>query len=152
LLNIHNVSIVRQIEVHTPEPLVLGPSPLEVEIAIVTFKNCNPPGSDQVPTELIQAVGETVWSEIHKLVNSIWNNEELPDQRKKSIIVSIYKIAIKVSVQIIVGYHYQLHTKFYPISFPQGNNKTHTQTHICIYTHTHTYVSTYHLANGFFFH
>jgi hypothetical protein len=31
LLNVHNVSNVRQIEVHTSEPLVLGPSRLEVE-------------------------------------------------------------------------------------------------------------------------
>jgi hypothetical protein len=33
-LNEHNVSEVRQIEVHTAEPLVPGPSRLEVEIAI----------------------------------------------------------------------------------------------------------------------
>jgi hypothetical protein len=30
-------------------------------------------------------------SEIHKLVNSIWNKEELPEQWKESIIVPIYK-------------------------------------------------------------
>jgi hypothetical protein len=34
LLNVHNVSDVKQIEVHTAEPLVPGPSRLEVEIAI----------------------------------------------------------------------------------------------------------------------
>jgi hypothetical protein len=33
LLNVHNVSDVRQIEVYTAEPLVPGPSRLEVEIA-----------------------------------------------------------------------------------------------------------------------
>jgi hypothetical protein len=32
-LNVHNVSDVRQMEVHTAEPLVLGPSCHEVEIA-----------------------------------------------------------------------------------------------------------------------
>jgi hypothetical protein len=31
LLNVHNVSDVRQIELHTAEPLVPGPSCLEVE-------------------------------------------------------------------------------------------------------------------------
>jgi hypothetical protein len=36
LLNVHNVSDVRQIEVHTAEPLVPGPS-LEVEIAIANI-------------------------------------------------------------------------------------------------------------------
>jgi hypothetical protein len=34
LLNVHNVSDVRHIEVHTAEPLVPGPSHLEAEIAI----------------------------------------------------------------------------------------------------------------------
>jgi hypothetical protein len=38
LLNVHNVSDVRQIEVHTAEPLVSGPSHLEVEIAIAKLK------------------------------------------------------------------------------------------------------------------
>jgi hypothetical protein len=36
LLNVHNVSEVRQIEVHTAEPLVPGPSRLEAETAIVS--------------------------------------------------------------------------------------------------------------------
>jgi hypothetical protein len=49
------------------------------------------PGSDQIPAELIQAGGEKLRSEIHKLINSIWINEELPDQWKKSIIAPIYK-------------------------------------------------------------
>jgi hypothetical protein len=33
-LNVHNVSDVRQIEMHTAEPLVYGPSHIEDEIAI----------------------------------------------------------------------------------------------------------------------
>jgi hypothetical protein len=28
---------------------------------------------------------------IHKLINSIWNKEELPDQRKESIIAPVHK-------------------------------------------------------------
>jgi hypothetical protein len=35
LLNVHNVGNVRQIEVHTAEPLVFSPSHLEAEIAII---------------------------------------------------------------------------------------------------------------------
>jgi hypothetical protein len=37
-------------------------------------------GRDQIPAELIQAGGETLRSGIHKLINSVWNKEELPDQ------------------------------------------------------------------------
>jgi cytochrome b len=71
--------------------------------------------------ELIQAGGETLLSEIHKLINSVWNKEELPDQWKESIIVPVHKRVIKLTVIIILGYHcYQLHTKFYRISSSQG--------------------------------
>jgi hypothetical protein len=56
LLNVHNVSDVRQIDVHMVEPLVPGPS-LEVEIAIAKLKKYKLPGSDQILAELIQAGG-----------------------------------------------------------------------------------------------
>jgi hypothetical protein len=48
LLNVHNVSDVRQIEVHMAEPLVPGPSRLEVETAIVKLKKYKSPGSHQI--------------------------------------------------------------------------------------------------------
>jgi hypothetical protein len=91
LLNVHNVSDVRQIEIRMAEPLAPGPSHLEVEIAIAKLKKYKSPGSDQIPAELIQAGGEILLSEIHKLSNSVWNKEELPDQWKESIIVPIHK-------------------------------------------------------------
>jgi hypothetical protein len=62
---------VRQIEVHTAEPLVPGPSRLAVEIAIAKLKKYKSPGSDQIPAELIQAVGETLLSTMHELINSV---------------------------------------------------------------------------------
>jgi hypothetical protein len=52
LLTGHNVSDVRQIEVHTSESLVLGPSLLEVEIAIANLRKYKSPGSDQMSAEL----------------------------------------------------------------------------------------------------
>jgi hypothetical protein len=86
-LNVHNVTDVRQIEIHTAETLVPGPSHLEVEISIAKLKKYKSPGSGQILAELIQAGGETLVSVIHKLITSIWNKEELPDQWKESIIV-----------------------------------------------------------------
>jgi hypothetical protein len=38
LLNVHRLSNVRQIEIHTAEPLTPDPSPYEVEIAIAKLK------------------------------------------------------------------------------------------------------------------
>jgi hypothetical protein len=49
------------------------------------------PGTDQIPAELIQAGGETLHSEIHKLIKLISNKEELPHQWKESIVVPIHK-------------------------------------------------------------
>jgi hypothetical protein len=94
-LNVHNVSDVRQIEIHTAEPPVPGPSYLEVQISIATLKNYKSPGSDQIPAELYQAGGETLVSVIHKIITSVGNKEELPDQPKESIIVPIHKTGDK---------------------------------------------------------
>jgi hypothetical protein len=70
-----------------PDPLVPDPSPFEVEIAIVKLKSYKSPGSDQIPAELIEAGGETLWSEMRKLMNSIYHK----DQWKESIIVPVLK-------------------------------------------------------------
>jgi hypothetical protein len=91
LLNLHNVSDVRQLEVHTAEPSVPGSSLLEAEIAIAKVKKYKLPGSDQILAELIQAGGEILLYAIHKLVNSVWNKEKLSDQWKRSIIVPVHK-------------------------------------------------------------
>jgi hypothetical protein len=57
----------------------------------VTLKRYRFPGTDQILVELIQGGGKTFSSEIHKVINSIWNKEELPQHWKECIIVSIYK-------------------------------------------------------------
>jgi hypothetical protein len=77
--------------VHTDEPLVPGPSRLEVEIAIAKLKKYKSPGSGQISAKLIQAGGKILLSVIHKLINSVWNQEKLPDQWKESIIVPVHK-------------------------------------------------------------
>jgi hypothetical protein len=59
-LNVHRVSDVRQIEMHTAEPLVPDHSIFEVEIAIAKLKRYKLPGSDEIPAELIQAGGEII--------------------------------------------------------------------------------------------
>jgi hypothetical protein len=70
----HNVSDVRQIEVQAAEPLVPGPSRFKVEIAFAKLKKY------QIPAELMQAGGETSLFQIHKLIHSVWNKKEMPDQ------------------------------------------------------------------------
>jgi hypothetical protein len=67
---VHNVSDIRQ-KVHTAEPLVPGPSRLEVDIITAKLKKYKSPGSDQIPTELIQAGGKTLLRQMHKLINPV---------------------------------------------------------------------------------
>jgi hypothetical protein len=91
LLNVHGDNDVRQTKIHAAEPLVPEPSASEVEIAIEKLKRYKLPGIDQIVAELIQGVGNTLCSEIHKLINCIWNKEELPEQWKESVVVPVYK-------------------------------------------------------------
>jgi hypothetical protein len=77
--------------VHTADSLVPELSSFGVEIAIRKLKRYILPGIDQIPTELIQAVGNTLCFEIHKCINSILNKEELSQQWKEYVIVPIYK-------------------------------------------------------------
>jgi hypothetical protein len=65
LLNVHGVSDVRQIEIHTADVLESDPGTSEVEIAVVNLKKYKSSGIDQIPAKLIQAGGETLQSEIH---------------------------------------------------------------------------------------
>jgi hypothetical protein len=44
------------------------------------------PGSDQILVKVSPAGGEPLLSEIHKLVNSVWNKEQLSHQWKASVI------------------------------------------------------------------
>jgi hypothetical protein len=100
-LNVHDVSDVRQIEIHTADPLVPGPGHLQVEIAIAQLKKHKSQGGDKILAELIEAGGETLVSAIHKLITSVWNKEQLPDLWKKS--VPIHKKSDKTDCNNIHG-------------------------------------------------
>ena len=99
LLNIYGVNDVRKTEIHTGEPLFSDPSAFEFELAIEKLKRYESPDIDQIPSELIKAGCRTIRSEVHKLICSIWNKEELPEEWKESAIVPIYR---KGDKQIVV--------------------------------------------------
>jgi hypothetical protein len=103
------------------ELVVPGPSHLEVEIAIAEMKKLKSPGSDNILAELIQAGGETLVS--------VTTNRLIPFGIRKNCLISgrsllLYQFTRRArnpTVIIIMGYHcYQLHTKFYQISFFHG--------------------------------
>jgi hypothetical protein len=82
-------------DIHAAEPLVPEPSLVEVEIAIGKLKSYKSPGTDQILAKLIKAGGETLCSDIQKLICCIWNKEELPQQWKESVIVPVHKKGYK---------------------------------------------------------
>jgi hypothetical protein len=55
------------------------------------LKSYKSPGTEQILAKLTKAWGETLCSEIHKFVCSIWNKEELPQQWKEAITVPVPK-------------------------------------------------------------
>jgi hypothetical protein len=114
ILNVHNVSDVRQMEVHTAEPLEPGASHLEVEIAIAKLKKCKSPGSDQIPAELIRGGSTNLL-----ILFGIWKNCLISG---RSLLLNQFtKRVTKLTVIIIMGYHhYQFHTKCCQIPFSQG--------------------------------
>ena len=120
LLNVHGVNDVRQTELHTAEPLVAEPIAVEVEMAIEKLKRHKSPHIDQIPAQLIKTGGRTVCCEIHKLINAIWNEEELPEDWQ-SLYLSIGRVIKRLTVVIIGAYHFhQLCTKFYPTCCSEG--------------------------------
>ena len=67
------------------------PNTFEIEMAIEKLRRHKSPGIDKIPAEFIKAGDRTTRSEIYKLINSLWNEEELSEEWKGSIIIPIYR-------------------------------------------------------------
>ena len=91
LLNVHVDNDVRQTKIQRAEPTVPDTCVFEVEMAIEKLKRYKSESIHQISAELIKAGSSTICSDIPKLINSIWNKEELPEQWKESVTVRIYK-------------------------------------------------------------
>jgi len=75
------------------------PEPSDDELAIQKIRRQKSPSNSQIPSELIKSGYRTTHFEIHKLVNSIWNKEELPEEWKELII-----ILNDISTQVFLGF------------------------------------------------
>jgi hypothetical protein len=75
---------------------------------------------NQILADQIQAGSEKLWSENHKHTNSICSKANCLISGMSLLLYQFTKMAIKLTLVIIVGYHcYQLHTTLYPIFFSQ---------------------------------
>ena len=110
LFNVHGENDVT----HTAEPLMPEQSVFDFEMAIEKLKRHKSPGTDQILAEMIKACSRTISTEIHTLINSVWNKEELLEKWKESIIVPIYKKNDRTDCSNYRACHFcQPHTQFY---------------------------------------
>jgi hypothetical protein len=80
-----------KIKMYSAEKLVPALSRLEVKIVTAKLKKYKLPGSVETLAELLQKGSETLRSEIHKLIHSIWNKEEIPDQEGVYYCITLQK-------------------------------------------------------------
>jgi hypothetical protein len=86
-------------------PLLPDSGPFEFKISLVKLGKYKSPGSDKISAQLIQAGGETLRSEMKKLINSVRNKEELSDSERRLLLYLFTRRAIKLTVVTVVGYH-----------------------------------------------
>jgi hypothetical protein len=101
VLNVHGVHNVREMDVHTAEPLIPEPSLVKVEIAIGNLRSCKSPGTDQILAKLIKTGGETFCSEIQKLIYSIWTRRNCHSCERNLLLYQFIKRVIRLVVIII---------------------------------------------------
>jgi hypothetical protein len=73
------VSDLKQMELHKAVPLYLTLVLLNLK-SLLWSENDDSPSNDQILVEMIQAVGKTLNSVIHKPINDICTMEDLPLQ------------------------------------------------------------------------
>ena len=66
-------------------------------MAIEELKIPKTPAADHITAELIESVGRKI-CEIRKLVSPLWNNEDLLEHWKASVIVLIYKKGVRTDI------------------------------------------------------
>jgi sporulation protein YlmC with PRC-barrel domain len=76
LLNVCRISEIMHMEIYTAEPS-MHELILEVKISVAKLTRYNSEGVDQIPAELIQAIGEILLSKIRKLIYCLSNGRSL---------------------------------------------------------------------------
>ena len=90
LLNVENAR--EQLgEVPTVEGPVQEISREEVKKATESMKKRNAAGCSRLPTDLIKHIGESGVDMMHEILKRVWEEEHMPEEWEKSVIVPIYK-------------------------------------------------------------
>lgn len=73
------------------EPYISSPSRSEINAAINKLKNNKAPGENHIVAELVKNSGEAVKNEMWKLINIIWEKQQIPEEWNTAIICPIFK-------------------------------------------------------------
>jgi hypothetical protein len=69
------INDIRKTEMHTAEPLIHEYSFYEIETAAELLVSYKFTGIDHIPGEMVQARGNTLRSDLHRLINFLCNKE-----------------------------------------------------------------------------
>src|SRR6218665_370268 len=89
-----NVDLAIEIEKNAPPPNEDGELEIlheEVEAAVKRLKRHKSPGTDGITDEMIQAEGEQIVDELHRICKQVWKEGRIPEEWAKSIIITIPK-------------------------------------------------------------
>ena len=88
---INDEAIARLPQVTINTELDAPPSYEEVNKAIKQMTSGKAPGPDAIPAEVYKTGGETIRNQLTSLFQSMWNEEQLPQEFRDATIVHIYK-------------------------------------------------------------
>ena len=86
--------VVQELEEITPPTSEEDPQDIlfsEIQAAIHSLKKNKSPGSDGITAEMLQAGGEQLARQMHKLCNKVWQEGTIPEEWGKSLLVPIPK-------------------------------------------------------------
>jgi len=85
----------------TDVPLNINTGPIsrgEIRTALTQLKNAKAPGVDNNPPEALKGAGPCTVEALHRILNFVWEKEEIPDDRKRGLLVKLAKKATLVCV------------------------------------------------------
>ena len=69
--------------------LNINPGPIsrgEIRTALAQLKNAKAPGMDNIPPEALKEGGPCILEALHKILNFVWEKEEIPDYWKRGLL------------------------------------------------------------------
>lgn len=90
---------VENVQYQTAKPMISDITLEDVKNAISSLKNTKTPASYDIPAELIKYGGKEMHKFIFKICKTIWEDEQMPKNWKKVVIIPIHKISDKTECE-----------------------------------------------------